>query len=504
MRCLTLAEELKTRGAETLFVSTAMADHLREKIERNGHTIHMILGSSELVREELNWEMTPLEPDFQRDDAAQTIQALSGQADWIVADHYLLDRHWQEALRSGSRRIMVIDDLANRFHDCDLLLDQTFGRSAGDYSPLVSREARLLLGSRYALLRPEFERERPASLTRRRSGGPVRNILISLGTTDWGGVTAEVTKTVLDAAPECVFNVVLTGEAPSLDILTRMARKQPSIRLHVDAADMALLMRDADLAIGASGTTSWERCCLGLPTIALVLAENQRLVAHSLAEAGACITSGLNDLATRLRELLDNRYARVAMVAAAAGITSGNGASLVAAAMLDVKDQSAPHCHSIRIRPAAEADAESLWLWRNDPATRRGSQNSSPVPWPDHVRWLEHVLACQDAGIFMAERNGALLGMVRFDRLSGDEEAYEVSINIAPNARGGGVGREVLALVCGGFLQQKGPVRLEARVHEENLASRRIFEALGFRYSHAMGEGGFHYYVRPKALILEP
>lgn len=500
MRSLALADELRARGAETVFVSAVMAEHLRARVERSGHLLQLISGGSKFDPPvQTDWELTLLSTGAQEEDARRTIQALGGQADWIVVDHYLLDRQWQEALRSGTRRIMVIDDLANRPHDCDLLLDQTLGRAAADYSSFVPSRAKLLLGPRYALLRPEFARERLASLARRRCAGAVRNILISLGMTDIEGVTAEVAHSVLSAAPSCKFEIVLGSQSPDLNKLSALARKQPAVRLHVDTRHMALLMRDADLAIGASGATSWERCCLGLPTISLVIAENQSLVARSLAEAGASVTcNSLCDLPCHVRSLLHDSDARLTMVAAAAAITGGEGVPLVSAAMLGDSERSESDHQPIRIRRATEADSEPLWLWRNDPTTRQASQNSHPVPWPDHALWIKRLLARPDRHLFIAERSGTPIGMVRFDRLVGDDLAYEVSINVRPEARGEGTGKAILAAGCAEFLQQAGSVRLKATLHEANLASRRIFEALGFLYESPLGEDGFHRYVRPQ------
>ena len=196
-------------------------------------------------------------------------------------------------------------------------------------------------------------------------------------------------------------------------------------------------MRDADLAIGAPGMTSWERCCLGLPTIALVLAENQREVAEALARSGAAeVAAGVVDLPRVLASLIDDPDQRLAMTAAAAAIADGKGTERVITALATPRADVA-NAGQVRIRSATTADSEALWLWRNDPATREASRTQKPVPWPDHSAWLERTLAGADRHLLIAERNGHALGVVRFDRLPGAEPSHEVSINLRPDARGG-------------------------------------------------------------------
>ena len=497
MRCLTLADELNRIGADTVFVSAVMPQPLRARLDHAGHTLRDIdNGHVELACGRERWEEASLSADAQREDASRTAEALDGAFDWIIVDHYLLDRVWEEAVRAAAARVMVIDDLANRRHDCDLLLDQTFGRVAGDYVSLVPEGARLLLGARYALLRPEFVLERPDSLARRRCPAPVDRIVISLGASDLDGITAAAVDEVRRAAPDCSVDVVLGSGAPSLHALGLLASDQPSLQLHVDTSEMAPLLRQADLAIGAFGTTSWERCCLGVPSIGLILAENQRFLARSLGEVEASIAvASIAELPLALRELLDDATRRLKMVAASAAITSGNGASLVAQAICGL-DPAPSECPRVNIRPAALADAETLWLWRNDPAARAASQKSDPVPWQDHIRWLELVLTSEHRHLFIAECGAADLGVVRFDCINEKGPTYEVSINLQPQARGGGNGRAVLAAGCAHFLRQIGSARLEAVIHEKNPASRRIFEALGFRYSGPMAESSFQRYVQ--------
>lgn len=335
MRCLTLANAMAEEVAEITFVAASMSEALRRRIADGGHKIELISASPELQRDGPDWEMSTLGLEAQRADADETGRA-AGRSDWIIVDHYLLDANWHSAARHLADRILVIDDLANRSYDCDILLDQTFGRLANDYHELVPSGARVLAGSSYALLRPEFARERPAALERRKNGSPVRRILVSIGTSDPGGITARLVERVLNTAPDCAIDVVLGPQATSLQEVKSLAARNPGIAVHIDSDRMAELMRDADIAIGAAGTTSWERCCLGLPAITLVLAENQSLIADRLALAGAHILIAVGDeqsLAVQLREVISSLEVRQRMTESGARITDGLGSTRVRAAI---------------------------------------------------------------------------------------------------------------------------------------------------------------------------
>jgi UDP-2,4-diacetamido-2,4,6-trideoxy-beta-L-altropyranose hydrolase len=306
-----------------------MPDALAERIRDAGHALERISPSPEMKRDGARWEEPPLSAKAQLADADATREA-SRRTDWLVVDHYLLDAQWHSCARRFADHILVIDDLANRSCDCDILLDQTFGRCADDYRALVPSGARIFAGAAYALLRPEFARERPAALDRRQEGGPVRRIFVSMGTADPGGITARIVEHVLAAAPDCAVDIVLGPQAASLAHVRELTARHSAVSIHVDSERMAELMRDADLAIGAAGSTSWERCCLGLPAIAFALADNQRLAAENLERAGAVVLAhSTEDSPTLLQGLLGDDRRRLSMIAAAAAIADGNGAKRV-------------------------------------------------------------------------------------------------------------------------------------------------------------------------------
>ena len=320
-RCLALADALRVHGWRSMFVGTL--DHASQAlVARAGHRWTQIATPS--VGDGRGWETLSWPTAAQESDADAFSAATPRDAEWIVVDHYKLDAVWDRRARAG-RRLLVFDDLANRCHDADILLDSSLGRQAENYRGLVPTGAAVLAGPQWALLRPEFAAERTAALVRRCATVRPRAVLVSLGTTDIGGYTSVATQAAAMLEGVERIDVVVASTAASYPVLVVVAARDPRVRLHIDSDQMAVLMRDADLAIGAAGSTSWERCCLGLPSVMLVLADNQRMVARALAESGAALVlDAVGELPAALSRASDaTTYA--AMVAAAAAVCDGLG-----------------------------------------------------------------------------------------------------------------------------------------------------------------------------------
>jgi UDP-2,4-diacetamido-2,4,6-trideoxy-beta-L-altropyranose hydrolase len=358
MRCLTLAEGLRTQGAQCHFISRAQPGHLLQLIQDRGFVLTTLSENTPMPPGHLdNGNRLAKDPahaewlgcDWQT-DAAHTRATLSEvQPDWLVVDHYALDQRWEHALQPNCRKLMVIDDLADRPHQCDLLLDQNLGRKAGDYTNLVPPGSKLLVSPQYALLRPEFAASRSYSLQRRLQ--PVlKNILITMGGVDQPNATGRVLQTLKRCIlPEgCRIGVVMGAHAPWLTQVQALAQDMPwPTQVFVNINDMAQCMADSDLAIGAAGGTSWERCCLGLPSLMIVLADNQKSGAQALQEAKAAHLLGdLTDIEMKLPLAIQKlTYAHTSqhmlreMSAAAAGLTDGLGLHQVLKTIQDLHDK---------------------------------------------------------------------------------------------------------------------------------------------------------------------
>jgi UDP-2,4-diacetamido-2,4,6-trideoxy-beta-L-altropyranose hydrolase len=342
VRCLSLAAVLCTRGARCRFVCRTLDGHLIDAVARAGYEVMALpvipasAGAATSGVAHAAW----LEADWET-DARQTVAAIDAQRPgWLVVDHYALDARWEALLRAQAEHLLVIDDLADRSHDCDVLLDQNLGRQAGDYVGRVPGKCRVVVGPQFALLRPEFAALRESSLARR-AQPRLGRVLVTMGGVDRDNVAAAVLealqRTALPVGSR--ITVVMGAAAPALAAVRAQAsamRWPTEVQVGVD--DMAALMAESDLAIGAAGGTAWERCCLGLPSLVVVLADNQQLAAQALDRAGAAVLLGdAEQVAQRLPAILQ-RLASPGELArltrACSRVTDGRGAERVVAEMV--------------------------------------------------------------------------------------------------------------------------------------------------------------------------
>ncbi|PCJ73208.1 MAG: UDP-2,4-diacetamido-2,4,6-trideoxy-beta-L-altropyranose hydrolase [Rhodobacteraceae bacterium] len=288
MRGLTLAHALRNEGMECMFICRAHDGNLIDYIAQQGFSTKTLpMGTTTDDTSYSDW----LGATWQS-DARQTREALNGaNPDWLIVDHYALDDRWEQAMRPHCNQLMVIDDLADRPHDCDLLLDQNLGRTKTDYDGLLNTGCKRLIGPHFALLRPEFARLRQESLERRHEPR-LKELLITMGGVDQHNATGEVLEALkgCNLPDDLHITVVMGPHAPWLASVQHQATTMAwPTDVRTNVKDMAQLMTNSDLAIGAAGSTSWERCCLGLPSLILVLADNQTKIANSLHEYGAAI-----------------------------------------------------------------------------------------------------------------------------------------------------------------------------------------------------------------------
>lgn len=477
MRCLTLADALARGGARCRFLLGAQAAPWREAVAARGYAVHLLSPDAAIADGADAPPHAAWLPWGRAADAAATAAALTQPVDWLVVDHYALDATWEAALRPRARHILAIDDLADRAHDCDLLLDHNLQPpGANRYAGLVPAGARVLLGPRYALLRPAFAALRAARGPR---DGRIGRVVVFMGGVDAAGATL-IALDALDAAGfvGVATDVIAGAASPWLGAIRARVAGRAATELHVDTPRVAELFAAADLALGAGGGAALERCCLGLPTLALVVAENQAAGMARLAAAGAARVLPLGSdrvatgaaLAAALRELAGDPAAVRAMAAAAGAVTDGRGAERVVASLLRAV---APP----RLRPATRKDARSLHAWRNDPSVRAVSFSGDPIPFAAHLAWLDRTLADPGQMILLAGWGEMDVGTVRF-RVAG--ETATVSIALDPGLIGIGIGGPVL-LGAETALAGRPVRRIEAHVLPGNLASRRLFTACGYR-----------------------
>lgn len=486
MRCLTLAEVLRKRGAESAFICREFeGDLIRYIRDTRGFPVHALPRSSAPMHASRDGDLPVhhawLEADWSA-DAAQTARHIGGQAgrvDWLVVDHYALDARWQAGVRSLADRLLIIDDIADRPHLADYLLDQNlYDGPEARYASRVPSEARLLLGPEFALLRPEFAEARRNARPR---DGQVDRILVFFGGADPGNATALAVEALSRAGfSHLAADVVVGAVNPNKDAVQAACARRPGTDFHCQAGNMAELMAKADLALGAGGTTSWERCCLGLPTLTASVAENQRELTATLARHGVLHDLGwggdltVESIASALRTCLGDPGRLAAMSRLGLAIVDGLGADRVADRMT-----ASPNPDARTLRPARASDMLTYFRWTNEVETRKHSFQSEPVPLASHAIWFTARLADPDSRLLVAECGGEPAGQIRFQR---EGENAWIGFSVDPRYRGRGLGAYLL--VAGArALREAAAWRdclIKGAVKATNPASRKAFMKAGF------------------------
>lgn len=339
MRCLTLADVLRSEGAEVSFICRELPGHICELVEVKGYGIFRLpyieaLPTSDIEQRTLHshwlgvgWEV----------DAEQTLDVLSqkGQmVDWMVVDHYALGKQWEATIRPFVKRIMIIDDLADRPHDCDLIVDQNlFKDMENRYEKLIPGSSRALIGPKYALLHQQFIEARK---TLRKRNGTIERILVFFGGSDPTNETLKALGAMrMLNRDNIAIDVVIGAANPYEEQIRQYCADLPNVTLYNHTENMAQLMAEADLAIGAGGVTTWERCCLGLPAVIIAVAYNQVAIAKEVDRHGAGIYLGVaeNITADQIKEEIEKLLSKpdtiIALSKKAASLVDGQGAERV-------------------------------------------------------------------------------------------------------------------------------------------------------------------------------
>jgi UDP-2,4-diacetamido-2,4,6-trideoxy-beta-L-altropyranose hydrolase len=342
MRCLVLADALTKRGWRSLFLCKNHDQHPQQLIAARGYETMLLQcdAVTDFTAAYQGWLGGATE-----DDALQSLALLREESvSLLVVDHYALDARWQQLLADDVGAVMVMDDLANRSHHCQLLLDPTLGRHSDEYTDQGAVATTMLLGPQYALLRPEFAMLAGNAKRKRSKGSDVDNIVISLGGSDPLDITAQCVKALshLVLPDNLQVRVVLGKNYRFLESLEKTLKWLPyRCSLHVNVSDMENYLLEANIAIGGSGSSSWERCTLGLPTLQIVDADNQREIARNLESSGAIIAmdarAGFNrrEFIEVLSRMIGDSQLRQQMSAAAFKVCDGQGTERVVSAILE-------------------------------------------------------------------------------------------------------------------------------------------------------------------------
>ena len=465
MRCLALAQAWQDTGGHAVFVMANCTDPLERRLRFEGF---------ETARASVQVGSPA--------DASETAQlAHKHDAAWVVVDGYEFGPEYQAHLKSRGLKVLFVDDNGHAEHySADLVLNQNIHASEALYS---SREAstRLLLGPEFAMLRREFLAWHN---WKRETSTVGRKVLLTMGGSDPDNITARVLRVILTELG--VETTVVVGyNNPHLPGLQELSEHCENVQLVANVTNMPELMAWADVAISGAGGTSYELCYMGLPSLLFVIAENQRHVAEHLSELSAAVHAGMahdfnsQRFAEELGSLIRDQERRQTMSNRARALVDGLGADRVRAALLDKE---------IQLRQLRETDCQLLFSWANDAGVRSASFHSAPVQWEEHRQWFDQKLLAQKlrdplSVIYIGEtRDGEPVGQVRFhlDR-DGERQRATLSIAVAPQFRGSGWGKELIAFSIRKLAREHSIGHVEAFVKPGNRPSIRLFESAGFR-----------------------
>jgi len=491
MRCRTLARELQRRGAEVTFLCRRQTGDLIRLLEQEFPVLALAeqplapcegLEGRNLYGAWLGCSQTA--------DSAQCLEALAEagitSTSWLVADHYGLDACWEAQLLAGlgsgaaAAKLLVIDDLADRPHQADLLLDQNFFGEVTEqrYQGLVPPHCRQLLGPHYALLGPEYAHLHPLVPPRTE----LRRVLVFFGGVDPNNLSGRALEALMHPAlADLAVDVVLGRQSPHRQAVEELVARRPHTTLHRPLPSLAGLIARADLAIGAGGATTWERACLGLSSLVVAIAANQLPFAQALDQAGylQLLGDGASVSAEQIRSALMLRIAKPLAREAGCALTDGWGASRLAMAMLGSQG-------GISLRSATEADETLMLHWANDPQVRANSFSPNSIAVADHHNWFQKGLADSNRLLLIATaKDGCPIGQIRFDQqpasAEGGAREARVDLSLDRCARGHGLAAELVRLGLQAMEQRWGAATdAVAEVLPSNTSSNACFARAGF------------------------
>ena len=479
VRSLNLANALRNTGAECHFITKQHTGHIIPKIESQDFNVSIIPGAPEsegYIVDEKSWLN-----GTQAQDACEFI-ALGEQAavnpEVIIVDHYSLDYEWEYAIKKQypSARIVVIDDLCNRQHWADMIIDQTFKRTPEEYGALNKANGQIYSGTSYALINPAFVALSAKSIKRKKALQEPKSVLITMGGVDAQNVT-ETILTWLNENETTFFDkiTIVMGRASPHQSAVREAAKHARfpVEVLIDVDTMPELMLEHDLAIGALGGTTWERCVMGLPAVNIAIADNQMTIAESLRSSGAIVLYAdslqsqtfmlaLIDLITRYKE-----HMLLAM-----NICDGHGMSRV---VQNILSQPAREGKNVILRPATERDIDFVYKLQCEPQTREFARNPEIPAYDDHVAWMKRKLNDERVKFYIIECEIAC-GVLRLDPIEHSGADFEISIFMTEKSQGKGIASAAIKRA----MMLNNDVKMLATVLAANTASHLLFQRLGF------------------------
>ncbi|MEH6480034.1 MULTISPECIES: UDP-2,4-diacetamido-2,4,6-trideoxy-beta-L-altropyranose hydrolase [Pseudoalteromonas] len=475
MRCLVLADRLKLDGHDVLFATRPQSGDLVTYIKQRGFSIYEL-------QQPANWLVPISTADYaawlqvtEYDDAQEFASAFDSP-DLVITDHYGIGAQWHELVKKAYNcKIIAIDDLV-REHAADLIIDQTLLREPSEYH-LLNSKATVLTGTQYAIINTHFSHRHSSQLIALNTLSNTPRLLLSMGGVDTPNATLHVLNVLKKSVNPPITTVLLSPKAPHYKSVTEFAMKHSAWLTHIDFVDdMATLMCEHDIAIGAPGSTSWERACVGLPSIVIALADNQKTICKNLETVGAAISVELEAISTTLMKAYEQLIADYSkMRTINLQLCDGQGVKRI------MKHITQLFNGSLTLRLATKLDIEQVYAWQCKPETRRYALNKDVPSLTEHRAWMTKKLTSKNDYFYIIELTNSTdekttpVGVVRLDMTA--VNTYTISIFIAPEHFGKGVAK--LALKQVDILH---PTKIiHAVVLKENTASQALFSRAGYQ-----------------------
>ena len=480
MRCLALAQAWQDSGGRSVFVMAENTPSLERRLQDEGIEVDRLAAAAGTT-----------------DDAEATGSiARRRKADWVVVDGYQFGAAYQLAIKTAGFKLLFLDDNVHAApYSADLVLNQNMHATPNLYAQR-DPSTQLLLGPRYAMLRREF---RPWRNWQREIPTVAQKVLVTMGGSDPDNLTARVIEAIQTLSnPNLEATILVGGSNPHLRSTEELIRNQKlPMRLLIDPGNVSEWMTWADVAVAGAGTTFWEMCFLGLPSLLLVLAPNQESVAGMAGRMGIACNLGkqieveASTITEKLATLIHSETCRRKQSGNGRKLVDGRGAERVVAFLSDLK-----------LRRTVDSDCEIFWEWANDPGARAASFRNKAISWEHHTQWFRAKLVDPKAILYtVTNKSGLPMGEVRYQV---DGERAVLSIGLDAQFRGCGWGQKILAIATERFFQDSKVEFIDAYVKPTNKPSLNLFAGAGFRrFPPAVIEGqdAIHFVLNRSAAV---
>jgi UDP-2,4-diacetamido-2,4,6-trideoxy-beta-L-altropyranose hydrolase len=479
MRCRTLANVLRQYGAEVIFIMRDHKGHLKSLILNDDYKI--IFLKKPFKKYSGNSKYAEWLGVSQELDAQETIEGLKSiSCDWIIVDHYGIDENWEKLIRHHCKKIMVIDDLFNRRHDCDLLLDQNYCRNYElRYKEKIPQDCKLLIGPRFTLLSNEYLKKR--LIQQQKKLISINRLLVYVGGSDNDNVTEKILKALsLNELKNLEVDLVIGKNFQFRESLIKKAKARNRTNIYENLDSLASLIMQADAAIGAGGGSLWERMCLGLPSFVISIAENQIPGCLALNDAGLIYYMGegkeieITNIAFNISKYLSKINEVNKMIFSNQILVDGRGTERVILALKSINQV------NLQIRTAKIEDLQTYFDWANDPVVRQNAINTEPIDFEVHLNWFENKIQESNCALFVMLADNLPIGQVRFEFANG---VASIDYSIEKFMRGLGLASWLVERAID-KLDKSLVHEVRALVKISNKASINVFNKLRFEVDH--------------------